>query len=126
MSDPVRSGGRRPAGRLEGDVLGVLWAAPGALTAAQVNEALPGELAYTTVMTILSRLYDKGMLTRQRLGRGYAYTPVRDEAEHTAEHMVSLLEHGSDRQAVLARFVSDLSLQDEQLLQQLLRGDQGQ
>ncbi|WP_052432585.1 BlaI/MecI/CopY family transcriptional regulator [Streptacidiphilus carbonis] len=126
MSDPVRGGGRRAAGELEGDVLGVLWAASGALTAAQVNEALPGDLAYTTVMTILARLYDKGMLTRQRVGRGYAYTPVRDEAEHTAEQMVSLLEHGSDREAVLARFVSDLSRQDEQLLQQLLRGDQEQ
>jgi predicted transcriptional regulator len=126
MSDPVRGGGRRAAGELEGDVLGVLWAAPGALTAAQVNEVLPGNLAYTTVMTILGRLHDKGMLTRRRVGRGYEYTPVRDEAEHTAEQMVSLLEHGSDREAVLARFVSDLSQQDEQLLQQLLRGDQGQ
>ncbi|MCZ4103467.1 BlaI/MecI/CopY family transcriptional regulator [Streptomyces sp. So13.3] len=125
MRDPVRSGGRRAAGELESDVLGVLWAAPDELTSAQVNEALPGDLAHTTVMTIMARLHDKGMLIRRRVGRGYAYTPVRDEAAHTAEKMVSLLEHGSDREAVLARFVSELSERDEQLMQRLLRGDLG-
>ncbi len=39
--------------------------------------------------------------------------------------MRSLLEHGSDREAVLARFVSELSEQDEQLLQRLLSGPDG-
>jgi predicted transcriptional regulator len=115
-------GGRRAPGELESSVKSVLWAATGALTAAQVTERLPGGLAYTTVLTILSRLYDKGQLTRQRAGRGYAYAPVRDEAEDTAVRMVSLLERGTDRQAVLARFVSELSAEDDSLVQALLRG----
>ncbi|MFD9821405.1 BlaI/MecI/CopY family transcriptional regulator [Streptomyces violascens] len=114
--------GRRARGALEGDVLAALWAADGPLTARQVLERLPGELAYTTVLTILSRLHDKAMLVRQREGRGYAYTPVRDEASHTARRMRSLLEQGSDREAVLTRFVSELSTQDEELLHQLLSG----
>ncbi|KUN57909.1 CopY family transcriptional regulator [Streptomyces canus] len=114
--------GRRGRGELESDVLAALWAADGPLTAGQVREALPGDLAYTTVLTILSRLHDKEMLVRHREGRGYAYEPVRDEASHTAQRMRSLLEGGSDREAVLARFVSELSEQDEHVLHQLLSG----
>ncbi|MYW42409.1 BlaI/MecI/CopY family transcriptional regulator [Streptomyces sp. SID161] len=114
--------GRRARGELENDVLAALWAADGPLTARDVRGRLLGDLAYTTVLTIMSRLHDKGMLTRHREGRGYAYEPVRDEASHTAQRMHSLLEGGSDRQAVLARFVSELSEQDEQLLHQLLTG----
>ncbi|KIE25148.1 CopY family transcriptional regulator [Streptomyces sp. MUSC 125] len=105
---------------MESDVLAALWAADGPLTARQVLDRLSGDLAYTTVLTILSRLYEKGMLVRNREGRGYAYTPVRDEASHTARRMRSLLEEGTDREAVLTRFVSELSAQEEQLLQQLL------
>lgn len=112
--------GRRARGELESDVLAALWAGTGPLTARQVREQLPGDLAYTTVLTILSRLYDKGMLVRHREGRGYAYAPARDEASHTARRMRSLLEGGSDREAVLARFVSELSAQDEHVLHQLL------
>ncbi|MCX5388156.1 BlaI/MecI/CopY family transcriptional regulator [Streptomyces sp. NBC_00083] len=114
--------GRRARGALESDVLATLWAADGPLTARQVLERLPGDLAYTTVLTILSRLHDKAILVRRREGRGYAYTPVRDEASHTARRMRSLLEEGSDREAVLTRFVSELSTRDEELLHHLLSG----
>jgi len=93
------------------------------LTPRQVRDRLPGGLAYTTILTILSRLYGKGMLVRHREGRGYVFEPARDEASHTARRMHSLLEGGSDREAVLARFVSELSAQDEYMLHQLLSGD---
>jgi predicted transcriptional regulator len=112
--------GRRARGELESGVLAALWAADRPLTARQVLDRLPGGLAYTTVLTILSRLYDKRMLVRHRAGRGYAYAPVRDEASHTAEQMHTLLRHGSDREAVLSRFVSELSREDEELLHRLL------
>ncbi|MFE2288725.1 BlaI/MecI/CopY family transcriptional regulator [Streptomyces sp. NPDC059443] len=113
---------RRAAGELESSVLGVLWSAPGPLTVAQVNDRLPGDLAHTTVLTILTRLYEKGLLTRGRAGRGFAYRPVGDEATHTAEQMRSLLDGGTDREAVLARFVSELPPRDEELLLKLLAG----
>ncbi|MBP5898074.1 BlaI/MecI/CopY family transcriptional regulator [Streptomyces scabiei] len=124
--------GRRARGELESGVLAALWAVGEPLTARQVLERLPGDLAYTTVLTILSRLHDKGMLVRHAAGRGYAYAPVRDEASDTAVRMHTLLERGSDREAVLARFVSELSQEEEQLLHRLLgeqdagRGDDGQ
>ncbi|MFJ7244310.1 BlaI/MecI/CopY family transcriptional regulator [Kitasatospora sp. NPDC098652] len=114
-------GGRRAAGELESQVLAALWAADGPMTAARVLERLPQSLAYTTVLTILSRLAAKGLVRRERAGRGYAFEPVRDEAEHTAAGMHALLERGSNRLAVLARFVDTLSTEDEQALQELLR-----
>ncbi|MFB7633198.1 BlaI/MecI/CopY family transcriptional regulator [Streptomyces sp. NPDC056149] len=117
--------GRRARGELESQVLAALWSADGPLTPRQVLQCLPRDLAYTTVLTIVSRLYGKGMLVRHRAGRGYAYEPARDEASHTAHRMRSLLEGGSDREAVLARFVSELSEQDEQLLHHLLSGNDG-
>ncbi|MEV6483744.1 BlaI/MecI/CopY family transcriptional regulator [Streptomyces sp. NPDC051576] len=130
MDDPKSdesgaTSGRRARGELESGVLAALYGADEPLTARQVRDRLPGDLAYTTVLTILSRLYDKGMLVRQRAGRGYAYAPARDEATHTAERMRSLLEHGTDREAVLTRFVSELSEKDEQLLHRLLSGHDG-
>ncbi|MBK3572283.1 BlaI/MecI/CopY family transcriptional regulator [Streptomyces sp. MBT65] len=120
--EPGATSGRRARGELENGVLAALYGADGPQTARQVRERLPGDLAYTTVLTILSRLYDKGMLVRHRAGRGYAFAPARDEATHTADRMRSLLEHGTDREAVLTRFVSELSAQDEQLLHRLLSG----
>jgi len=123
--EPGVTSGRRARGELESGVLAALYGADEPQTARQVRERLPGDLAYTTVLTILSRLHDKGMLVRHRAGRGYAYAPARDEATHTAERMRSLLEHGTDREAVLIRFVSELSEQDEQLLQRLLAGPDG-
>ncbi|MEV6029169.1 BlaI/MecI/CopY family transcriptional regulator [Streptomyces sp. NPDC052036] len=113
---------RRAPGELEGAVLAVLWAAGGPVTAAVVQTEVPGA-AYTTVLTILTRLCDKGLVTRQREGRGHVYAPVDDQAGIAAAGMHSLLDEGGDRAAVLARFVSELSAEDEQLLEQLLRSD---
>ncbi|MFF1449931.1 BlaI/MecI/CopY family transcriptional regulator [Streptomyces sp. NPDC058274] len=120
MTDEGRGGRRRARGELESSVLAALWSVDEPLTPAQVKARLPGELAYTTVLTILSRLLDKGLLSRHRAGRGYAYEALRSEAAHTAEQMRSLLERRSDRGAVLARFVSELSEDDERLLKRLL------
>ncbi|WP_346011951.1 BlaI/MecI/CopY family transcriptional regulator [Streptomyces sp. SID3343] len=119
----TRPGGpsaRRGPGELESEILSLLWTSPTALGAGAVQEQLSGELAYTTVVTILSRLHDKGVLRRTRAGRSYVYAPVYDEAGLVARRMRQMLDKEADRQAVLARFVSDLSTDDEALLRRLL------
>lgn len=113
---------RRARGELESAVLAALWAAPAPVTAAVVQEGVAGA-AYTTVLTILTRLCDKGLVTRRREGRSHVYAPVDDQAGVVAAGMHSLLDEGGDRAAVLARFVSDLSAEDEELLEHLLRGE---
>lgn len=112
---------RRGPGELEGEVLALLWKADAPLTPAGVRERLDNGLAYTTVMTILSRLFDKGMIRRERVGRAYAYTPAIEQAEMAASRMKSLLDTGVDREAVLARFVGSLDRSDERFLESLLR-----
>ncbi|WP_329201600.1 MULTISPECIES: BlaI/MecI/CopY family transcriptional regulator [unclassified Streptomyces] len=116
------NGERRPSGELEASVLAALWAADGPQTPAQVQRLLGSSLARTTVTTILSRLYEKGTVTRSRSGRGFAYVPTEDASGLTARRMHSELEKTEDRGAVLSRFVSQLNDEDERLLRALLEG----
>ncbi len=117
---------RRGQGELEAQVLAALHQAPGPATAAWVQDHLGGDLAYTTVMTILSRLHAKKAVTRERDGRSYVWLPAADEAGLAALRMRRVLDSESDRDAVLASFVSALSAQDEQLLRTLLERATGE
>src|SRR6266699_975916 len=73
------AGARRAAGELEAGVLAVLQAVGRPLRPGEVRERVGGGLAYTTVLTILSRLHAKGVLERRKAGRAYVYAPVADE-----------------------------------------------
>ena len=111
---------RRPAGELEASVMAALWAADAPQTPGQVQQSLGAGLARTTVTTILSRLHEKGIVDRRRQGRGYAYFPVQDAHGLTARRMHTELDRDSDRHTVLARFVAQLSEDDERVLRDLL------
>ncbi|MEU6091937.1 BlaI/MecI/CopY family transcriptional regulator [Streptomyces sp. NPDC047085] len=111
---------RRPAGELEASIMAALWAAGGPQTPGQVQLSLGADLARTTVTTILTRLHDKGVVDRHRQGRGYAYFPVQDAQGLTARRMHTELDRDSDRETVLARFVAQLSPDDERILRDLL------
>jgi predicted transcriptional regulator len=111
---------RRRFGELESAVLAALWAAPEALVPAEVQGAIGGDLAYTTVMTILVRLHDKGVIERSKVGRAYAYRPVVAESDVVAEQVRRLLEQGQDRAAVLQGLVEGLEPGDEDVLTVLL------
>jgi predicted transcriptional regulator len=112
--------GRRGAGELEAAVLDVLQRCGSALSPGEVRERIGGDLAYTTVVTILSRLHAKGVLDRSKAGRAYRYMPVADEPGLAARRMARVLDAEKDRGAVLARFVSALSESDEELLRKML------
>ncbi|MFJ5032265.1 BlaI/MecI/CopY family transcriptional regulator [Streptomyces sp. NPDC088560] len=118
---------RRPAGELEASVMATLWAAGEPQTPGQVQSRLGADLARTTVTTILSRLHDKGVVERHRQGRGFAYVPVRDVQDAqglTARRMHSELDRDTDRETVLARFVAQLSPDDERVLRDLLEPEE--
>jgi predicted transcriptional regulator len=121
----MNDGPRREAGELESEVLAALWAAARPLTPGEVREELGGSLAYTTVMTTLSRLHDKGVVDRRRSGRSYAYAPNVREAEFAARRFRALLDRGHDRDAVLQGFVSELSGDEERVLRALLENETG-
>ncbi|WP_455356223.1 BlaI/MecI/CopY family transcriptional regulator [Streptomyces sp. SYSU K217416] len=125
MTDRSRSGAeqhprRRGQGELEAQVLAVLREAPGPVNAAWVQARLGGDLAYTTVITILTRLHAKGAVARERTGRSFEWTPTADEAGLAALRMRKVLDAETDREAVLASFVTALPPVDERRLRDLL------
>ena len=119
----MTANGRR-RGALEQEVLSSLAAAGRPLTVAEVLGDLGHGLAYTTVLTALTRLHAKGALHREQSGRAFAtsvaHAPAARGASATARRRAGLLEAGHDRAGVLARFVADLSPEDERLLAELL------
>ncbi|MBQ0852715.1 BlaI/MecI/CopY family transcriptional regulator [Streptomyces sp. NPDC057621] len=120
MTDQRRRPPRRGQGELEAQILAALRAAEGPATAGWVQERLGGDLAYTTVITILTRLLAKGAVTRERVGRSFAWTAASDEAGLAARRMRRVLDGERDREAVLASFVTSLEPNDERLLRELL------
>ncbi|MFF4273643.1 BlaI/MecI/CopY family transcriptional regulator [Streptomyces sp. NPDC001536] len=125
MANPRRPR-RRGQGELEAQVLSALREADGPATAGWVQERLGAGLAYTTVITILTRLLAKAAVTRERSGRSFVWTPVSDQAGLTAHKMRKLLDGESDRAAVLVSFVTSLDPDDERLLRDLLGQAKGE
>ena len=118
---------RRRSGELSRLVLAALQQAARPLTPGEVHDRLQaagaGPLAYTTVVTILSRLHAQGIAQRSRTGRAYAYSAAGGQAELTARRMRRLLDADDDRPGVLASFVDGLSARDERVLRELLGPD---
>ena len=79
----------------------------------EVHEALATsrKLAYTTVMTVMGRLSEAGLLTQERSGRAYRYSPAGTREELTASTMLDQL-HGmdtTDRRSAMLHFLGDAS-----------------
>lgn len=107
-------------GSLERAVLEQLWAQDDGATPAEIREALDGDIGYTTVATILTRLAQKGQVERERAGRGFRYRALSTEAELAARRMQDALKPVQDRSLVLSRFVDGQTDGDEQALRQIL------
>jgi len=110
-------------GGLTEDIMAFLWAVDSPVTASQVHQAVAPELAYTTVMTILVRQWQKNELSRSKVGRAYAYETVRSEAEDRAGKMQVTLDAAADRAGVLSSFVDSLTVRDAKMLRKLLNED---
>ena len=115
---------RRPMGALEENVMEYLWLVGVPASPAEVHSVVAPELAYTTMTTVLTRLWEKGRLDRERQGRAFVYSPVRSEAEHRAEAMRVSLGDAADRGAVLSSFVDTLDPADLDVLRGLLDSEE--
>lgn len=98
-------------GELETAVLELLWdecAGDDDLSVREVSDRLADRrpLAYTTVMTVLAHLYDKGAVTREKVGRGYRYRPARSREDFGADALGELLRSSGDAEKLLLHFVS--------------------
>ncbi|MEY4547332.1 MAG: hypothetical protein RL685_3527 [Pseudomonadota bacterium] len=82
------------------------------------------DIAYTTVMTTVARLYDKGLLGRERDGKRYLYSPklTREEfLESTAREVLAEAVGGQQAMAMLAEKVSEASSGELDKLEALIQ-----
>jgi predicted transcriptional regulator len=111
-------------GELQTQVMSALWRL-GTGTVEQVRSALPPRYrgAYNTVQTVLNRLAERGLLSRNKSGNAIEYRPVVSEAEYLSRSISQTLAAASmdARQAALARLIGGLDNDELADLQQLAR-----
>lgn len=98
------------------DVMSVLWD-EGSGTVAEVQERISDPLAYTTVLTVLQTLEDKGHVRHEEEGRAYRYFPTvqPEEAGGTAlRRIVDKIFQGS-AEMLLAQLVTERDLSRDEL-----------
>ncbi len=98
------------------DVMGVLWER-GPSTVAEVRERLADPLAYTTVLTILRTLEDKGHVGHAEEGRAYRYHArvERSEAQRSAISRVKRKLFSGSAELLMSQLVSDRGLSSAEL-----------
>lgn len=107
---------------LETQVMEVLWTENRALTPRQVQSLLPNrDLAYTTVMTVLVRLWQKQLLDRAREGRAFVYLPRLSRGDYAARKMKEILVSSGNANEALASFVQGIAPDDLASLKDLLQ-----
>jgi predicted transcriptional regulator len=112
------------------DVMAVLWDR-GSATVAEVRERLPDDLAYTTVLSVLRTLEEKGHVGHRGEGKAHRYFPLverRVAGRSALARLIDTVFNGSP-ELLLTQLVSDRDLSDDQikklrrLLDARLRGD---
>lgn len=107
-------------GELEAQIMDAIWEL-GEPTVGDVCDYLGKDYNYKTVMTVMNRLVDKEILSRQRIGRAYSYTPCdgRDAflARVSRNVVEGLLEDFGD--LAIAQFVSAVDRVDPAQLAEL-------
>jgi predicted transcriptional regulator len=114
-------------GELEADVMSVVWEM-GKATVQEVKDALEPRrpLAYTTIMTVMTRLAEKGVLNRQKEGRAFYYTsaaPQEQVAGSLLQSLVRRLYDGATGKAIAQLLETEENVDDAELerLEQLIR-----
>lgn len=111
-------------GELQTQIMSAVWRL-GSGTVEQVRSALPPRYrgAYNTIQTVLNRLAERGLLSRQKAGTAIEYRPVFSEAEYLSRSISQTLAAASldARQAALARLIGGLDKDELADLQELAK-----
>lgn len=117
---PKRS---RQQGELENLILDALWDANGALTSQQILDAVSPkrELALTTILTVLSRLIDKSMVSKEAgSGRSLLFRATSTREKFAAESMLKLFSTSGNPALALSHFASGLTQEQIEALRRAL------
>ena len=125
---PEQDGLRTTLFDLEADIMEVVWSKHWPeFSVGDVHRELERErdIAYTTVMTTVGRLYDKGLLCRERDGKRYLYRPRMSREEFTesmARELLGSLSGLAHEQALsLLVQVADADVDELRRLESLIR-----
>ncbi|TMR95794.1 BlaI/MecI/CopY family transcriptional regulator [Nonomuraea basaltis] len=113
----------RSLGDLESAIMDRLWSYHRPASVRDVLEDLrrDREIAYTTVMTVMDKLYKKGLLKRHPQGKAYIYEPWLSKEAHTAQQMRETLARSDNQAATLVHFLERLSPEESAALEAALR-----
>ena len=105
------------------DVMGVLWDR-GPSTVTEVRDSMPDQLAYTTVLTVLRVLEEKGFASHDVEGRAHRYSPLveRKAAGDSALRRIKERLFSGSPELLLTRLVEDENITADELrgMQELL------
>jgi len=102
----------------------LLWKeSPASVRVVHENLANERPIAYTTVMTVMGRLAEKGMLEREQHGRAYLYVPTQSREQFCSEAISTVMEGllGGFGEPVLSHFVDTVDSADSAKLDELMR-----
>jgi predicted transcriptional regulator len=107
-------------GDLEAEVMNVLWECDQPQSVHDLRALMAErQLAYTTIMTVLTHLHEKGWVNRAKRSRAYLYSPAQTRAEATSRALREILDTSTDSAAVLMHFAKTVT--DDEL--DALRGN---
>lgn len=105
-------------GPLEADIMQVIWKIQKA-TVQDVYDELSQDrtIAYNTVMTVMTRLAQKGVLKRQKDGRAYVYFPKTTKNEVGKGMLQYVIDKifGGSRAPVISQLLDETELSEEEL-----------
>ncbi|WP_314178313.1 BlaI/MecI/CopY family transcriptional regulator [Streptomyces winkii] len=113
----------RPLGELEDTVMTRVWRWNRPVTVREVLEDLRDDrsIAYTTVMTVMDNLHQKGWLTRRQEGRAYRYEPVSTRAAYSAALMNEAWASSDNAAAALVEFFGRMTPEQLDAVRDALR-----
>ncbi|MFG3260483.1 BlaI/MecI/CopY family transcriptional regulator [Streptomyces sp. NPDC048172] len=113
----------RPLGELEDAVMTRVWRWNRPVTVREVLEDLQKEraIAYTTVMTVMDNLRQKGWVRRDQEGRAYRYEAVSTRAAYSAALMNEAWSASDNPAAALVDFFGMMSPEQVDVLRDALR-----
>ncbi|THA76303.1 BlaI/MecI/CopY family transcriptional regulator [Streptomyces sp. A0642] len=113
----------RQLGELEDAVMTRVWQWNRPVTVREVLEDLQQErsIAYTTVMTVMDNLHQKGWVRREVDGRAYRYTAVSTRAAYAAALMNEAWSRSDNPAAALVAFFGMMSAEQREALRDAMR-----
>jgi len=112
-------------GELESEIMGIIWDRKDAVAVKDVAEILSKkrQIAYTTVMTIMGRLANKGVLVRHLQGASYLYKPKFSKEQFVARavHNIFSSTVSTLGEEVLTHFIKEIQKISPRKRQELLK-----